>query len=1022
MIQFFLSRKVLVTLITIFIVAAGVAVLTQIKRATYPDVEFDVLKITTTYPGASAEDVEINVTKKIEDKIKTVRGYEKIRSRSIDNLSIIYVWVDPNAQRPDRVKDDIRRAVDRVTDLPDEIRDKPLIDELKSSNVPVIEVAVSGSVPEAVLRKIAGDLEAAINEIEGVGLVEMKGYRKREVKILLDADRISQNYVSLNEIIAAVKNRNIRRAGGSLESDTNEKKIVTFSEFKDVLDVRDVIIRRNFDGNQIKLSELARIEDSFEDYDVIPRTNGQPSINLLIRSQTNADIIDISDAIKGLIEKTRPTLPEGANIHIVVDYSHYTRNLLSMVRDNAVLGFVLVLVVLFATLDRFIAFWTAAGVPLSFLGALIFFPVFGININFISLVTLVLVLGMLVDDAIVVAENISRHREAGKSPREAALLGMKEVAGPVTATIVTTIVAFMSLYFMTGVTGRFVWQIPVVVTLTLTVSLLEALFLLPSHIVNSPLKPVRMNPLFERFKNLYQRIIHAVIRHRVKTLLLFTLFFAVAFYLAFGVMKVTLFPYTDVDIFYVVAELPEGTSLKETSNRMKEVERIVKTIPRTAMENYTTTIGHHDRDVYGVTMGLRHNWALVTIFLKPAAERDLTSEEIMADLEAKLNGITGFEKLWLDKFNDGPPVGRPITITIVSNDDEKRAAYSREALTFLSHIKGVKNLEIDEKKGKEALLLKPDYGMMARLGITARDLAETIRAAYSGVVVTSITREGDEIDYRVQLRPDQRRRLSVLENLEVLNNQGRLIPIKNFAALVPSRGYESIKHYNGRRAITITGDVDTKLVTATQVKKRFVKKFKKRIDAEPGMRLIFGGEEKATQESMQSFGIAVVFCVIAIYFILVVLFDSFFKPLIIAAIIPFGLAGAVYTFFAWGFPVSFLGMIGTLGLLGVMVNDAIVMVKHLNDLRKEHGRLSLKTLIEGCRARLRPVVLTTVTTVAGLLPTIFGFGRYLHFGGYEPFIVPLVLALAGGLVFATPITLLLVPVLYSFGLPKRLTR
>jgi len=1010
LIKFFLKKDVLVKLITIFVVAAGIMSLTQLKRASYPDVEFDILKITTTYPGASAEDVEVNVTKKIEDEIKTVRDYDKIRSNSLENLSIIYVWVDPNAEDKKLVKDEIRRAVDRVSNLPREIKDKPVIDELKSSNVAIIEVAVSGKVPEKILRKIAKDLEEKINEMKGVGLVEKMGYRKREIKILVDAQKIAKNYVSLNEIISAIKDRNIRTGGGSLESYTNEKKIVTFSEFENPLDVKDVIIRRNFDGNQIKLSQISKIEDTYEDYDVIPRTNQQNSINLLIRSQPRADIIDISNEIKELLNKTRDSLPKGVTVDIVVDYSRYTKNLLSIVQTNALIGFFLVLGVLFLVLNPYTAFWTAAGIPISFLGALIFFPVFGIDINFISLITLVLVLGMLVDDAIVVAENISRHREMGKSPLQAASQGAREVAGPVTATIITTIIAFMSLYYMKGISGKFVWQIPIVVILTLVISLLESLFLLPSHIAFSPVRESKKSHWFEKFKHSYEKVMHAVIRHRVKTLFGFICFLLVACYLLFGVMKVNMFPYSDVDVFYVVAELPDGTSLEETSKRLKEVEKLVDQIPRTAMVNYTASIGHHDRDVYGASHGLRHNWALVTIFLKPAGEREMTSEELMKNLEVKLKDLKGFTKLELDKFNDGPPVGRPITITLVSNDDNLRRKFSQEAFDFLKGINGVKNLDMNIKKGKEELLLKPDYEMMAKLGVTSRGLAETIRAAYSGIVVTSIVRDGEEIDYRVQLTLDQRRNVDVLKNLQVMNNQGRLIRIGNFATLVPSKGYDTIKHYNGRRATTIQGDVDDKLITSSEVNQIFFKKFQSQIDKQPGMRLIFGGEEKATQESMQSFGIALIFCLIAIYIILVVLFDSFTQPLIIVAIIPFGLAGTVVIFFANGYPVSFLGIIGTLGLIGVMVNDSLVMVSHLNDLRKKHNGLTLAHLIEGCKARLRPVVLTTVTTVVGLMPTIYGFG------GYEPFIVPLVLALAGGLIFATPITLLLVPTLYSYGL------
>lgn len=1008
MIEFFLRKNVLVNLVTVFVVATGLFMLTKINRATYPNVDFDIMMISTTYPGASAYDVEVNVTKKLEDELDTVRDIDKIRSLSLENLSIIYVWVDLNANDPAEVKDEIRRAVDRVADLPKEIDEKPKIDELKSSNVSVIELALSGAVKERILRKIAKDLEERINEIPGVGMVELVGYRKREVKVLVDTNHLEKNYVSLNEIAQAIANRNVRTAGGTLESFTSEKKIVTFSEFDQPTDVGDVIVRQSFDGGQVKLSEVATIQQDYEDHQIYSRTGGKQSINLLIRAQSHSDIINISNSIKDMIAKITPTLPQGVELEVVADFSRYTKSLLGLVVKNAIFGFFLVLICLFLFLNPITSLWTAVGIPVSFLGALLFFPLFNIDINFISLITLVLVLGMLVDDAIVVAENISSYREQGKPVLEAALLGVKEVCWPVTATILTTIVAFMSLTFMTGVSGKFVREIPIVVTLCLVISLLESIFILPSHIANSPQKDAKRQPWIDRLTHWYERFIRKMIVHRWMTLFGFVCFIIVAASLFWNVMKINLFPYNDVDLFFVVAELPEGSSLEETAQKMKEVEGLVSKISSDSMMNYTTRVGHHDRDVYGVTAGLRHNWAMVSVFLKPAQERPQTSEEIMQDLRAQLNQLKGFSKLELDKFNDGPPVGRPITITVVSDDDSERRQILNELFEYLKKIPGTQSLEVDDKLGKEELLLKPNYDMMARLGITSMDLANTIRAAFNGVVVTQIVREGEEIDFRVQLKINQRRRVETLKKLQVLNREGRLIPIEAFTTLEPSQSYEAIHHYNGRRASTVFGDVDGKTLTSSEVNQMVRDEFLPKVQDKTGVRMVFGGEEQATNESMQSFAVALIYSMLAIYFILVVLFDSFFQPLIVVAIVPFGLAGVIMTFFSMGMPISFLGIIGTLGLVGVMVNDSLVMVSHLNDLRQQHRGLSLDMMVEGCKSRLRPVLLTTITTVLGLIPTILGLG------GYEPFIIPLVLALAGGLIFATPITLILVPTLYSF--------
>ena len=985
----------------------------QIKRSTYPDVEFDIMMIQTTYPGASAEDVEINVTKKIEDEIKEVRDIEKYLSNSIENFSVVYVWIDQEADDRDQVKDGIRRAVDQVTDLPIEVTEKPQVQELKSSNVAVQEISISGSAPEFVLRKFARDLEEDLKEIDGVGSVEKVGYRDREARIYVDLDLLEQYYLSIDEVMIAIQNRNVRDSGGTLESFADEKKIVTFSEFENVKDVNDVILRKNFNGQSVKLKDVAKVIDGFEDFDVIQRAQMKNSINLLIRSQSNADIIDISAEIQDLIQRANQNKPEGVNVDLVIDYSRYTESLLSIVLNNAVIGFLLVLIVLFVFLDRTTAFWTALGIPISFLGALIFFPVFNIDINFISLITLVLVLGMLVDDAIVVAENISRHREMGKNSMNAALSAVKEVMWPVTTTVTTTIVAFMSLYFMVGVSGKFVRQIPYVVILALGMSLFESLFMLPSHVAHAKFYPSKELNWFHNLKSKYGKLILWAIQHRAKTLGSFVVFLMLSFGVFFGIMRVELFPYDDVDVFYVVAEMPEGTSLEQTAEKMKEVEKVADKLPRSAMQNYTTLIGHHDRDVYGVTAGLKSNWALLTVVLKPARDRELSSEDLIQNVEAELKKIEGFKRLETDKFNDGPPVGKPITMTFVSNDNQLRRQYADELMTFLKSIQGTKSLEMDEILGKKELRLKPDYEKMAEYQINSAQLARTIRAAFNGLVVTDITKEGEEIEFRVQLKEEQRSHLETLKELTVLNAAGKLIPLGEFTSLEEGRGYQSIRHYNGRRSITVTGDVDPNVITSQEVNQKIYDQFEERVKAIPGLRMIVGGEEKATQESMISFAVALIFALVIIYFLLTLLFDSFAQPLIIVSVVPFGLAGVIWTFFANNMPLSFLGIIGTLGLLGVMVNDSLVMVSHLKDLRNKHGQnFSLELLQQGCMDRLRPVVLTTITTVVGLVPTILGIG------GYEPFVVPLVMSLAGGLVFATPITLILVPTLYSLFLKK----
>lgn len=1007
--EYFLKKPTLGNLITVLVILMGILIGFNLNRATYPNVNFDILKIVTKYPGATSKDVEINVTNKIEEKLNDVQGIDRFRSVSLENVSLIYVFVDLNEPDREKIKDDIRRAVDQVTNFPAGVDERPLVDEIRSTNVAVIELAVLGNVDESQKRAIVLDLKEQIDSIPGVANVEKIGYRKREVKILANAQELRDKYLSLLDIYQTIKNRNIHTSGGSITSFSDSQKVVTFSEFEKPEDVSDVILRSNYSGKQIFLKDVAKIENGYEKAEVLTRTRGNESINLLIRAQSSADIIDISHEVRRIIDSVKPNLPKGLEIDIVSDFSYYTASLLSIVKNNAYIGFVLVLVCLMVFLTKMNAVWTAFGIPLSVFGSICFFPLFGISINFISMITMILTLGLIVDDAIVISESITRHMEMGKNKMQAALDGSREVFWPVLTTIATTIVAFIPMFFMTGVTGKFIQEIPIIVIITLIVSLLESTIILPSHIAHGPKTTPRKLEWFEKMKKSYGKFLRKTLHHRGITFSVFVIILVSCFSLLYFKINITLFPYDDVDLFYVLAETPEGTPIEETARRMKEVEKLIQKLDKKEMVNFTTSVGHHDTNVYGANSGLHENWAMVSVFLKHSSDRDRTSKEIIESLVPELNKIKGFQKLFFEKYNDGPPVGRPITISIISKNDELRRQYAQKIFNYLETTPGVINPENDEKSSKKELRVRPDYSKMASFGITSFQVAQTLRAAFQGLVPTSITREGEEIDYRIQIQNHEDKNSETLNKIQISNQLGEMIDLKKFTRLEEGEGLELIRHYNGIRSNTITGDVDGKLMTSSKINKLVVDKFKAEIDSIPGLQIIFGGEEKATQESLQSFLWAFLCALLAIYFILILLFDSWKIPFIILAALPFGFCGVIIVFYLHNLPISFLGLIGCLGLVGIVVNDALVMVSHFKDQTKL-GIHSLDAIVNGSCDRLRPVLLTTMTTVMGMVPTIYGFG------GSEPFIVPIVLSISGGLLFATFITLILIPNLYSFTL------
>ncbi|MAW06826.1 MAG: hypothetical protein CME61_00940, partial [Halobacteriovoraceae bacterium] len=454
--KIFLDRPLVANLLTVLILIAGLMSLFSLKKSTYPEVNFDVYVITTVYPGASPEEVEVKVTNKIEDNILGIEGLDRVISFSSENYSSVIVWVDLNYKFPEKAKDEIYRAVDRVSDLPKEILRRPEIEEIGASNVPVIEMGITGDVSETELRKISKGLKENIKEINGVSTVSLIGYREKEVKIKADPQKLSGQWISLLDVISAIQMQNLNLPGGTYLENGLEKKIVTQSEIKNARHLKDVIIRSNDSGQRVRLSDVAIIEEGFEDHKVISRTEGKRSINLIVKSNSNGDVIKISQEINKIISNFKANQKSNIEIKVVRNFANYITSLLDIVTNNAYLGFFLVFVSLMIFLNKYVAFWTALGIPLSILGGIIFFPLLGININFIPLITMILVLGLIVDDAIVVAENIVRHKEMGKTIRQAAIDGAKEVTWPVITTIITTILAFAPIFFMSGVTGRFI--------------------------------------------------------------------------------------------------------------------------------------------------------------------------------------------------------------------------------------------------------------------------------------------------------------------------------------------------------------------------------------------------------------------------------------------------------------------------------------------------------------------------------------------------------------------------------------
>lgn len=1008
--HFFAERNLLAYLITLLVILLGLSSLTTIKRDTFPDVKFGEILITTTYPGASPEDVELQVTNKIEKEIKKVTGIKRFLSWSKENVSTIYLQIEPDVDE-DKVIREIRDAVSRVTDLPPEVTDSPLVSELDTSVFPIVEIGLAGDYPYKELREIARRFEKKLENVAGVSKVVRYGYRAREVRVEVSPDALRDKDISLADVVMAIKGRNVRATGGHFESYTSEKNIVTLAQFRQPEEVGDVIVRASFEGPLIKVKDLAIIKNDFEDERVRSRINGEAAISFIAHKASNADIIRTVDAIKKLVEKEKQYLPKGVKVLLSNDRSTYVSKRFSIVLTNGVIGLILVMLVLTIFLSFRVAFWVALGIPIAILGTIFLLPMFDSFLDTVTMTAMVLVIGIIVDDAIIIAEHIYQRYEQGATSVDAAVEGITGVIKPVFTTILTTLVVFAPLFYMPGILGKFVFVIPLVITLALIVSLIESTLALPAHLAvglhrnNHQGATSFSQRSFHALRAIYRRMIDVLLRFRYVLVLGFFLVLGGALTYAFNFMDFVLFPSSAAERFIVRIETPAGSSLQATSDRTMEVEKIISRLDKKELESYVTRIGTFG----GIGSSERENNAAVHVNLTPFSSRHRTADEIVASLRKKTDELKDFERIHYIIDAGGPPVGRPIMMRVVGADDAMRKKLAGDIATFLEAIEGTKDIARDDKPGKHQLEIKFDYAKLARVGISVADVAQNVRIAYDGEVVTSVRYGDEDVDFRVIFNAEVRKSPDYLKRLSLPNKSGHLTPLNQLAYFETTEGPANISHYKGDRSIAVSGDIDKDITTPLKVSQAVQEHFDIERDY-PGMRLDVGGEahesEKSLKELLAIFGIAI----IGVYFLLILLFNSLWQPILVMMAVPFGIIGVIIGFAVHDQALGFLAMTGIVGLTGVVVNDSLVLVNHVNELHQRDPSKSLREIVtQGATDRLRAILLTTISTVVGLMPLAYGVG------GADPFMSPMALALAWGLLFSTPLTLALLPCLYLIG-------
>ncbi|MCP4211742.1 MAG: efflux RND transporter permease subunit [Halieaceae bacterium] len=1011
LIGWFVDRPLVINMIMGMVFTLGYLTIADMRYEYNPHVDMGVINITTVKAGAGPEQVELAITLPLEEELLEVEGIKKLYSNSMESLSVITLNLDLDAAAKQDIMRDIQQAVDRaVARLPSDLLEKPRVEELSTLMTPIMEVHVTGDVPEALLRDVARNVSDGLREVEGIASVEKLGYRRPEVRIMLQPEKMARLGISHGEIIEAIQTRNRRESGGAIDSFVAEKKIIAVGQFQNPREVEAVVIRSGAPGNAVLLRDIATIVEDYEDWEVQSRVNGRMGVTLQARKKALADEVHTAANVRAFVE--RVAVPPGVELVTTADISRLTHNMLDVLGGNATLGLVSVLLLLCYFLELRFAVWVAVGIPfavcLSFLGL----AAIDVTINAMSLTAIVLLMGILVDDAVVVSENVQRLRQEGVDVRTASVEGSAQVAQPVIFSALTTMLAFAPLMFIDGPSGDFMVPFPLAVIVLLLASLLESLCLLPGHLYHIPHRATKERArTFLRLRDWYSGKIGSVLERRYLSLCAFVVVFVVVMTIGYQNISFSMYPDVDIDTVQVKVEMPVGSRFEETVAAVAELESEVRDkVAAIDLLAITSQIGHHDTDFYGTTEGRNHAWALISIELEPLGRRsgDTNTRELVEDLREWAAAKTGFHSLVVQALSDVPVLGKPVQVEIISTGDERYLA-AEELLQYLSGHAGISSSWSSVNAGKDVVELDVNHMLLAARGLTMEQLLQAMRIAVDGLLVDEVQTLDERVRYRLQFPLSEAGKLNTLENLALVNRAGEAVYLNSVARFSVRPGEADIKHYFGKRTVTVYGEIDN-TNTSVQAMNDDVAAWiasQNWSRAYPQLRVHMGGEMEEQGEALRELGVAAIICVLSIFAALVILFNSTSQPLLVMLCIPFGLVGVVICYLVQGLSVGMMAITGVIGLIGVLVNDSLVLLHTLNATRKSRGGpLLVSEVVSVATRRFRPIFITSVTTAVGLLPTAYGIL------GENSYISPMVMSMAWGVVFGGLVSLVLLPILY----------
>ena len=1012
------------------ILVGGVLVLPSIDQEVFPSVDTGVITVSVEMRGAAPDEVEKGVCIKVEEAVAGIEGVKRLSSRAITGLGTVTLELEYDAETRD-VLNDVKAAVDAIDGFP-ENSEKPVVGEFELAKQ-VINVALSGDVDELTLRRLGERVRDDLLTLPGISQARLSNVRPYEVSLEVSEAALRRWKLTFDDVIAAVRRSSLDVSGGSVKTSGGEILLRARHQAYRQKDFEDITVRTLPDGSRLSLSDVATVVDAFEDTGQSTRFDGKTGVLVRVYRVGNQRALEIADAVYEYVDVARQGMPEGIELTTWQDDARLLRGRMDLLLENGRTGLLLVFLTLALFLRLSLAFWVTLGIPISFLGAVLLMPVVGVSINMISLFGFIVALGIVVDDAIVVGENIYATAERGKRGLAAVLAGVGEVKMPVSFAVLTTIAAFGPLMAIPGIMGEFVSQLPLIVVPTLVFSLIESLLILPAHLVHIGERAAksfsfvkawekvqdRVTALLNAFvRSVYTPLLRACLRWRYLSLAVASgLLMLTVGTFASGFIKFHFFPDVEADNVVAFVTMPQGTPAEVTVDAVRRMERAALALREeveareggAVFRHVLASVGdqpfRNDQSTGFGRVASFHGQHLgeINIELVPSEDREIGSLELVSLLRERTGQIPDAVELTFS--SNLMSTGDAIDIRLAGTDTDELRSVAEQLKSRLRQYPGVRDISDSYRSGQQEHLLEITPKAES-LGLTRADLARQVRQGFYGEEVQRIQRGRDEVRVMVRYPHAERRSLSDVENMRVRLSDGSEVPFNVVASVTEGRGDAVIQRFERRRSLNVTADVDLNLNDPNLVLADMVASvLPELLELHPGIDYTLEGEQREQDETVSGMIRGFMLALILIYALLAIPFRSYLQPLIVMLAIPFGIVGAIWGHLLMGMDLTIMSMFGVVALTGVIVNDSLVMVDFINT-RRRAGARPADAVISAGPTRFRAILLTSLTTFAGLLPLLLE--RSLQ----AKFLIPMAVSLGFGVLFATAITLVIVPVGY----------